>query len=196
MRIIRRFVRDAERRWNGEQGGGHRLLLVVSAAAIVSVASLIVVYDLNGQSLDLSDRELRLVVTGSMDAGETGFPVSTIPENSIIMVHRLDREDLPSLEVGDVIAYSSGSMMIMHRVVELDPAGERFVVKGDANASAETVSYDQVVGEVVGVNHALGSIVFLVKTQFVLMLAAVACIIVIALSLREIHQNYSKEEDN
>ena len=178
------------------RGGGHRLLLVMSAAAIVSVASLIVVYDLNGQSLDLSDRELRLVVTGSMDAGETGFPVSTIPENSIVMVHRLDREDLPSLEVGDVIAYSSGSMMIVHRVVELDPAGERFVVKGDANASAETVSYDQVVGEVVGVNHALGSIVFLVKTQFVLMLAAVACLIVIALSLREIHQNYSKEEDN
>src|SRR5690554_2142254 len=89
------------------------------ALAIVIVillgAGLYSVYSLNGDSLDLRDREVRLVVTGSMDGEPTDYQISTIPVNSLVMVRHISQDQLDSIEVGDVIAFDSGGRMIVHR---------------------------------------------------------------------------------
>ncbi|MCQ2079013.1 MAG: hypothetical protein MJZ38_03025 [archaeon] len=44
----------------------NRIVTIVAAVVIIA-AALFVIYDLNGKSLDLSDRETRIIVTNSMD---------------------------------------------------------------------------------------------------------------------------------
>lgn len=177
-------------------GGGTKVLCLAIVSILAVVSSVLVLYDLNGGSLDMEDRELVLVVTGSMDVGETDFEISTIPEDSLVMVHRISGDDLLGISVGDVVAYDLGSIEVMHRVVDIDSDAKLFVLKGDANVSEEAVPFDAVTGKVVGVNHALGEVASLAKAKPVLLIMAVACLVVMLYSIREVVCFYRKEESN
>lgn len=170
-------------------------MLVIPLAIILVAVSLFTFYDLNGGSLDPTDRELRLVVTGSMDAGPTDYPVPTIREDSIVMIHQIDPEDIPSLEVGDIVAYESNSRTIVHRLVSTDVDNSTLTLKGDANSSSETVHFDSVIGEVVGTSYWLGFAVTNAKSMPVLILAMIGCAAVLLLSVREILLIRSEEEE-
>lgn len=76
-----------------------------------------------------------VVVSGSM--------ADTIEVNDIVIAKRRD-----SYEVGDVVSFESGELLITHRIVDVRDG--RFVTKGDANDSedAELLSEDNIVGEV------------------------------------------------
>ena len=159
-------------------------LVVLSAYAL---------YDLNGHSLDFSDREVMLIVTGSMDAGETEYEISTIPVNSLVTIVHIDGHDLSDVFIGDVIAYTDGSKTIVHRLVEYGPDGS-LILKGDANASTETVDPDDVVGKVVGVSPILGKIVSFVKGSPILVIVGVVCVMVMVWSIRDILRILSEKE--
>lgn len=62
---------------------------------------------------------------------------------------------LPSdIELGDIISYKAGSIVLIHRVVEIGDDGDWFAItKGDNNKEAdpEKVRFDDVKGIVVGV---------------------------------------------
>ena len=57
---------------------------------------------LNGGSLDFSDTEAKVVVSGSMDGEPRDYEIRTIPTGSLIMIHRVpsDPSDY-SLLIGD-----------------------------------------------------------------------------------------------
>ncbi|MGE0014609.1 MAG: S26 family signal peptidase [Candidatus Methanomethylophilaceae archaeon] len=170
--------------------------LTVAAIVVLTGAGIYSVYTFNGDSLDLRDREVRLIVSGSMDGEPTEYPISTIPINSLVMIQHLDQSELDTVAVGDVIAYDRNGVVIVHRVIDVRDDGS-FVTKGDANSSVDPIVYqDKVIGKIVGVSKIYGEIVTLAKDKVVWVAAFVACAVIMAYCIREIRRIYSEKEDD
>ena len=165
-------------------------ILVILFVALSAYA----LYYLNGDSFDLKNREFVIVVTGSMDGEDTGYEIGSIPVDSLIVVERVSHDKISSLEIGDVVAYRNGSMLIVHRLVSIDNDNETMVLKGDVNTSTETVSFSDVVGKVVDVHPAIGKAMTLLRTKAVFILVELACLALVLSSIREIIQ-IVREED-
>ena len=84
-----------------------------------------------------------VVVSGSMSGDAEGH----IEIGDLVFVGKVDPEDL---ETGDVIAFKEGSVVVTHRIVEIQNVdGElRFVTKGDANNANDRwpVTEDRLLG--------------------------------------------------
>ena len=143
--------------------------------------------------MDLRDTEMRLVVTGSMDGEPTDFPISTIPVNSLVVIRHVDPDSF-DFEIGQVIAYSSDGMVIVHRVIDIDEEKRELRLKGDANKTFEIVSYDDVIGYVVGVSPFLGKLMMFLRSNAVLVIAFIACSLLVVYSVREIVRIMREEE--
>ncbi len=178
-----------------EQKSKITVVALIAVIVVLVASGLYLLYDINDNSLDISGREARLVVTGSMDAGETDNPISTIPINSLVMVRHLSEDELSSIKVGDVIAYDRSGYMIVHRVIEIED--DYFVTQGDANPSADSAVYhDRVIGKVIGVSPFLGKIVTLAKEKAVWIIVFIICAVVMIYSVREIIRIYSEEKED
>ena len=79
------------------------------------------------------------VVSGSMDPA--------IPVHSVVLVQPAAPEEL---QPGEIVAYRSGSSVVIHRLVENHIVEGELVTKGDANAEADPlkVGYADVQGTV------------------------------------------------
>ena len=157
---------------------------LAAIVVVIAVASLAVGYaaHINGGSLDFSDTEARIVVTGSMDGEPRDYPISTIPTGSMVFIHKVtDPETFyPSLAVGDVLTFhythpvSGEDMIVTHRIIEIAESDEvyTYTLKGDSiaddptNGSVQVVRSDSgdVIGEVVGVSHWLGVLAAFMST--------------------------------
>ena len=176
-----------------EKGRCRRYLPAILVILLVALSAYALYY-LNGDSFDLKNREFVIVVTGSMDGEDTGYEIGSIPVDSLIVVERVSHDKISSLEIGDVVAYRNGSMLIVHRLVSIDNDNETMVLKGDVNTSTETVSFSDVVGKVVDVHPAIGKAMTLLRTKAVFVLVELACLALVLSSIREIIQ-IVREED-
>ena len=176
-----------------EKGWCRRYLPAILVILFVALSAYALYY-LNGDSFDLKNREFVIVVTGSMDGEDTGYEIGSIPVDSLIVVERVSHDKISSLEIGDVVAYRNGSMLIVHRLVSIDNDNETMVLKGDVNTSTETVSFSDVVGKVVDVHPAIGKAMTLLRTKAVFILVELACLALVLFSIREIIQ-IVREED-
>ena len=175
-----------------------KILACVTVGAIVVLmgAGIYSLYRFNGDSLDLRDREVRLIVSGSMDGEPTEYTISTIPIDSLIIIQRLDQSELDTIAVGDVIAYDRNGAMIVHRVIDVRDDGS-FITKGDANSSVDPIVYpEKVIGKVLGVSEISGKIVTLAKDKLVWVAAFAACVVITIYCIREIRRVYSEKEDD
>lgn len=77
-----------------------------------------------------------MVVSASM---QQVFPVG-----SLIFVTDAQPEDI---SVGDPITFTSGTLTITHRVMEIDEENRVFTTKGDSNNVAEQVPFDNLKGK-------------------------------------------------
>ena len=135
----------------------------VFAVVIISFAAYSM-YDLNGKSFNFSDSEVRWIVSGSMDADPQPYDIKTIPINSLVMIRHLSQDEVAELQVGDVIAFRSGSILITHRIISVDQENRYFITQGDANESPDApVSFDRVTGKIVGVSHWMGIVVHILR---------------------------------
>lgn len=93
--------------------------------------------------------EMYNVISGSMEPA--------IPVGSAVYVKPVQPDELAP---GDVIAFTSGSSVITHRVVEIDPRQGQITTKGDANALPDVspVRYEEVIGRVERHIPALGGL--------------------------------------
>ncbi len=185
-------------------GPSRRTLATVAVAVFVIAVSLGYAAHINGGTLDFSDTEAKIVVSGSMDGGPRDHPIRTIPTGSLVVIHRVTGQDFySSLEVGDVLTFdyihpvSKESMVVTHRIVSVSESSGvyTYTLKGDSiaddptNGSVQTVTSDSgdVIGEVVGVSHWLGVLAVFMSTwtgRFCLVL--VPCIILIVSEVRNI----------
>ena len=162
-----------------------RTIIAIAVPIVLIVAAVIVLADLNGGSLDFSGRDVRLIITDSMDGERTDHEISTIPKNSLVMVRSLSGYEKYSLKEGDVIQFWYFGILDHHRVVENDTEKMSITTKGDNSPVTELVPYEDITGIVVGVNHPLGEIVNIVKVYWVTVIAFVmaACVAINAIVL-------------
>lgn len=70
---------------------------------------------------------------------------------------------LNNYQVGDIVAFECDNKIITHRIAEVTDNG--IITKGDQNTQNDSsISQEQILGKVVGVNNALGTIIFFVKS--------------------------------
>ena len=152
--------------------------LIVVAACLLGLGDYI--NDLNGGSLDFSDTETRVVVSGSMD-GEPReeYDIQTIPVGSMVFIQKVPEgpyanDFYSSLRIGDVVTFNYKNpatreiMVVTHRIIDISNHGGdmRFTMAGDAIKDDPTNSSEQVVyassndmiGKVTGVSEGLGDI--------------------------------------
>lgn len=115
-----------------------------------------------------------VVLSGSME------PAIMVDE--LIIVQAQD-----SYEVGDVVVYQSGRLLVVHRIMEID--GETVTTRGDANnVDDEPVSIDHIKGRVIAHIPHVGALVRLLKTP-------VATVILIAAAVLTVELPYRKEKE-
>lgn len=167
---------------------GDRRRLIARIVAVTAVVSVLLIgaYGLNGGSLDVSDRDYYVVVSSSMDGPDTGYPIGSIPKGSLIVVDDLDMDEMGTILVGDVVAYDAGGAVVTHRVVSIDLDDGYVVVKGDMNATTETVSLGIVVGEVIGVHPWLGKAAALMHSKALFLVMELVLAVVMVSCTREI----------
>ena len=184
--------------------------LHVDIRKVIPIAAIIVVigsatgyaWYQNGGSLDFSETDYKIVVSGSM-AGEPRdqYDIRTIPVGSMVFIHRVPSDDgawafYSSLQVGDVLTFdythpvSHEDMVVTHRIVSISESDGvyTYTLKGDSiaddptNGSVQVVtsSSGDVIGKVVGVAPWLGQlVVFLSTGTGKLCLIIVPCLILI-----------------
>lgn len=117
-----------------------------------------------------------VVLTGSMEP--------TIRIDDLIIVSESE-----SYEEGDVVVYQNGSMLIVHRIVEMGP--DTVITQGDANNAPDApVRKEMIKGEVIAVIGGVGAIARLLKTP-----AATIALIGGALLLSEFAYRKDKQKD-
>lgn len=169
------------------------ILIIITLAG----ASLYSIYSLNDDSLDLNNREVRLVITSSMDGEkQDDYNIPTIPLNSLIMIKILDEDERREVEIGDILTFKrADGRVIVHRLVDIETDGDyvRYITKGDKNNNVDPdiLTPDDIEGIVVGVSPVLGKIVSLAKQWFVWSVILIALAVVIIYSVREIVTIYS-----
>ena len=184
--------------------------LHVDIRKVIPIAAIIVVigsatgyaWYQNGGSLDFSETDYKIVVSGSM-AGEPRdqYDISTIPVGSMVFIHKVPSGDgaeafYSSLQVGDVLTFdythpvSHEDMVVTHRIISITESGGvyTYTLKGDSiaddptNGSVQVVTSasGDVIGKVVGVSYALGqAVVFLSTGSGKVCLIVIPCIILI-----------------
>ena len=177
-------------------------IVILAAVILIALASIaIFFYNFNGQSLDFSDSKILVVPTDSMDGESQPYDISTIPKDSIIMVHSLSEDQKKDLIEGDVITFRQGGIEKVHRIIEIETDGTP-VTKGDANQSPDpAIAPEDIDGKVVGVAPTVGKIVSSVRDftsdSPVLIIIGVALIIIMIYSIVEIIKIVrNKDEEN
>lgn len=90
-----------------------------------------------------------VILTGSMQPA--------INPGDVVIIQKSDGENI---KTGDVIQYWTGSIFIVHRVIEADEATGKFRTKGDNNSTPDSmlVSKEQVRGKIAGVIPKIGKL--------------------------------------
>lgn len=181
------------------------LIAVVAAGALVGY-----VWDLNGSSLDFSDTQALVVVSGSMDGEPRGqYEIERIPVESLVLVREVPDDPAEalsfygSLKVGDVLTFdyshpvSGEGMIVTHRIVDISESDGvyTYTLQGDtmaddhANGSVQIVtsSSGDVIGQVVGVSHWIGMLTVFVSHWYgKAVLILIPCLILISCEVRNI----------
>jgi len=69
----------------------------------------------------------------------SGSMTPNLKVGDVAIIEKLNKKDIKSLEVGDVILYKNGDKMIIHRIesIKIDAGNNIFITKGDANTGID-----------------------------------------------------------
>ena len=122
-----------------------------------------------------------VVLSGSMEP--------TLSVDDLIFVKAQE-----SYEVGDVVVYQSGSLVVVHRVVSIE--GDTVITQGDANnAPDDEMSISLIKGRMVGSLKNAGGIVRLLKSPVVSVGLLAAAVLLMERSYRKERQQGNEEID-
>ena len=178
-----------------KKGIGKKTIILVALVVIIASFCAYTFYDLNGRSFSLSDRQMLLIVTDSMDGNVTEYEIDSFPADTFVMIKHLSEEEKLNIKVGDVLSFWYGGILDHHRVKEIHFDHGYVITHGDNTHADEKVNLSDINGQVIGANHWLGALVSFVKANFLIVIAAIA-IIAIAGEIYRAYRNgvFSKEE--
>ena len=95
-------------------------------------------------------------------------------------------------EVDDIVVYQSGSILVVHRIIEMD--GQTVTTQGDANQAAdEAIDVSVIKGKVIAIVPALGSLARVLKTPTATIVLLVGAVLLLELSFRKEKQKKSDD---
>ena len=195
-----------------ESGLSKVTVITTGIIIIMAVCSLCYVFHINGNSLDFSQTEAKVVVSGSMDGEPRDYEISTIPVSSLVLIHKVNSDDFyQSVKIGDVLTFnythpvSKENMVVTHRITDIRESSGvyTYTLKGDSvaddptNGSSQIVTSDSgdIIGKVVGVSHWLGILIIFMSTWTgKICLITIPCVLLIVFELRNI-LNVLRTED-
>lgn len=122
-----------------------------------------------------------IVLSGSMEP--------TLSVDDLIFVKEQD-----SYAVGDIVVYQSGSMLVVHRIMQID--GENVITKGDANNAEDgEMALSAIKGRVTGHVDGIGSVVRVMKSPIVSVGLLAAAVFLMERSYRKEKQQGDDELD-
>lgn len=200
-------------------GVSRRAVVASLVVAVAVVSSILYIWDCNGNSLDFSDTDVMIVISGSMD-GEPReqYEIETIPVESMIFIRDVPSNPdeaesfYASLRVGDVLTFdyrhpvSGEQMVVTHRIVGISEGNGiyTYTLQGDTIADdptsgsvqVVTSSSGDVIGKVVGVSHWLGVLTVFVSHWYgKVVLILIPCLILIVSEVRNIIRVVRNEND-
>ena len=172
---------------------GRKTVVVVAVALVLSALTVYTFYNMNDQSLDVKNREIRLIVTDSMDGEPKGeYKVPTIQKDSLVVVKFLSDDEKSNIEVGDVVQFRYNGILNHHRVIE---TGTDYVItQGDNTSSTELVQFSDIRGEVQGADHNAGMVFTFVKNYVYVIIAFIVVLFIGSLLIDEIRSEKKKEK--
>lgn len=199
-----------------------KIWIVVTIAIIGLIAGY--AYHLNGNSMDFSDTEVKVVISGSMDGEPRDqYPIKTVPIKSMVVIHDVPSNEseknkfYASLNVGDILTFyynnpvSGERMVVTHRIVDINQTSDvsgntvyTFTMKGDSvdddptNTATQVITSDSgdVIGEVVGVSQVLGNIIiFLSSWLGKFVLVVGVCTLIIITQLHSLYKTLKNKDD-
>ena len=120
-----------------------------------------------------------VVLSGSMEPA--------IMTNELILVKAED-----SYEVGDVVVYQNGNMLVAHRIVAMDE--ETVVTRGDANnTDDQPIALEQIKGRVFAHIPHVGTVVRMIKTPVATIALIIGAVLLVELPFQK--EKEKKEEE-
>ena len=154
----------------------NKKFLPVLRMAFLIIVSLVVglkIYAWNARSLTGNVLPMPFGYGGAVVLSGSMEPAIMVDELIIVKA-----ED--SYEVGDVVVYQSGSMMVVHRIMDMD--GERVITRGDANNMDDSpVELAQIKGKVIYHIPKVGGVVRILKTPVATLILIVAAVLSVEL---------------
>jgi len=108
-------------------------------------------------SLQYCDREKsRLAIEGLRSYGQLRMSASGVsmlptilPGDSLL----IEKATLKEVATGDIVLYSRGDSLFIHRLIQLDRDGAGFVTRGDSMASPDPAGPKDLLGKVVAIER-------------------------------------------
>lgn len=170
-------------------------LIGICAVIVVVAVVLTTFYSFNGNSLSIKDKEVRIIVTDSMD-GEPHpeYPIHTIPKGAAVMVKKFssDEEKL-DLPIGTVLQFKQGGHYNHHRIIGQTIYG--YVTQGDNSETSETVQFKDATGVVIGVSKGIGTVLKFIKSYWFLIIGAIVILYVASIFLKSLREGKEKEKE-
>ena len=172
---------------------GRKTVIIVAVALVLSVLTVYTFYNMNGQSLDVKNREVRLIVTDSMEGEPKGeYKVPTIQKDSLVVVKFLSDDEKSNIKVGDVIQFNYNGILNHHRVI--GTGADYVITQGDNAPSNEIVQFSDIRGEVQGADHNVGMVFTFVKNYIYVIIAFIVVLFIGSLLIDEIRSDKQKEK--
>lgn len=139
-----------------------RICLRIAGYVIISLVVALGIYRWNAQTLAGNrlpmpfGRGMAVVLSGSMEP--------ELSVNDLVFV-----KSAKSYEVGDVVVYQSGNILIIHRIIEMSSDGETVITKGVANDIADDpIDISAIKGKMTGKIPRLGGFITVLRSPVVL----------------------------
>ena len=165
-----------------------KLVKSVARITIIIFVSLVVGFNLyNWNAKSLMGNALPMPMGYGAAVTLTGSMEPTIMPDDLIIVAAQD-----GYEVDDIVVYQSGSILVVHRIIEMD--GQTVTTQGDANQAAdEAIDVSVIKGKVIAIVPALGSLARVLKTPTATIVLLVGAVLLLELSFRKEKQKKSDD---
>lgn len=175
---------------------GIKKTIALTVLAVIAISIFAVFVNMNDNSLDFRNRDIRLIVTDSMDGEPQPYDIDTIPVDTLVMVQLLSYDEKLDLKKGDVIQFRYGNVLNHHRIVDDEHISDGYVItKGDNSSSTEHVNLDKITGKVIGKNHLLGEIFKFVKTYVFVILVLIVVLYIASMLAEQIIRDRRENND-
>lgn len=164
-----------------------KILVILRIAVLIFVSLLVGIKLYNWNARNLTGNVLPMPFGYGASVVLSGSMEPAIKTNELILVKAED-----SYEVGDVVVFQNGNVLVVHRIVAMDE--ETVVTRGDANnTDDQPIALEQIKGRVFAHIPHVGTVVRVIKTPVATIALILGAVLLVELPFQK--EKEKKEEE-